>query len=300
VKVPLSPFLGRQRRGSERLVRELSREFPYVSLLASDTGGSRFKARKSETSLKDSFSVERGFVLRVHDGLGYGELSFNELPPDGPQALCRSLRERVRRSVPGLEELGLKHARYPAPGEQPLRRSWQGEVEELPEAISPREKMDRLLVLREKAFRLSPRLVEMRLLYEEVRVAKLFLSSQRHLEQAYVWSQGYLVPYLREGDETRYLFRSFSGQKGPELLAEMEAALEETLSEAQLLLGAGTVEPGEYEVILSPDVAGLLAHEAFGHGVEMDLFVKGRARAAAYLGRRIASPLVGMRDGAHR
>jgi len=51
-------------------------------------------------------------------------------------------------------------------------------------------------------------------------------------------------------------------------------------------------------VILAPEIAGLLAHEAFGHGVELDMFVKGRARAAAYLGRPVASELVTLRDGA--
>ena len=34
--------------------------------------------------------------------------------------------------------------------------------------------------------------------------------------------------------------------------------------------------PGEYEIITSPEVTGLIAHEAFGHGVEMDMFVKNR------------------------
>jgi TldD protein len=51
-------------------------------------------------------------------------------------------------------------------------------------------------------------------------------------------------------------------------------------------------------VILAPVVAGLLAHEAFGHGVEMDMFVKGRARAASYVGLPVASPLVTLHDGA--
>ncbi len=42
--------------------------------------------------------------------------------------------------------------------------------------------------------------------------------------------------------------------------------------------------------------AGFLAHEAFGHGVEADMIVKERARAAHYLGRMVASPLVSMID----
>ena len=38
--------------------------------------------------------------------------------------------------------------------------------------------------------------------------------------------------------------------------------------------------------------------EAFGHGVEMDMFVKNRAKAINYVGKRVASDLVNMYDGA--
>ena len=56
--------------------------------------------------------------------------------------------------------------------------------------------------------------------------------------------------------------------------------------------------PGEYEVITSPEVSGLIAHEAFGHGVEMDMFVKGRALGADYIGKRVGSDMVTMHEGA--
>lgn len=56
--------------------------------------------------------------------------------------------------------------------------------------------------------------------------------------------------------------------------------------------------PGEYECICAPDVTGMIVHEAFGHGVEMDMFVKKRALAESYVGQYVASELVTMRDGA--
>ena len=43
---------------------------------------------------------------------------------------------------------------------------------------------------------------------------------------------------------------------------------------------------------------GLIAHEAFGHGVEMDMFVKNRAKAKNYVNKYVASPTVNMFDGA--
>ena len=93
-------------------------------------------------------------------------------------------------------------------------------------------------------------------------------------------------------------YQSFSGLKGLELLDELAPAVPELAAELDALLGSERMEPGEYEVIMDPDVTGTLAHEAFGHGVEMDMFVKGRARAAGYLGKPVASPIVQMFDGA--
>ena len=64
------------------------------------------------------------------------------------------------------------------------------------------------------------------------------------------------------------------------------------------LLDSKQIEPGEYECICTPDVTGLIVHEAFGHGVEMDMFVKNRAVAKDYIGEYVASPIVTMHDGA--
>ena len=64
------------------------------------------------------------------------------------------------------------------------------------------------------------------------------------------------------------------------------------------LLSAEKIVPGEYEIVVDPGVAGLIAHEAFGHGVEMDMFVKERALGAEYIGKRVGSDLVTMHEGA--
>ena len=56
--------------------------------------------------------------------------------------------------------------------------------------------------------------------------------------------------------------------------------------------------PGEYECVCTPAVTGMIVHEAFGHGVEMDMFVKDRAQAKQFIDQYVASPLVTMHDGA--
>ncbi|NIA23118.1 MAG: hypothetical protein GWP03_03015 [Proteobacteria bacterium] len=74
--------------------------------------------------------------------------------------------------------------------------------------------------------------------------------------------------------------------------------VDNTIADAIKLLNAGQINSGFYDIVASPEVAGLIAHEAFGHGMEMDMFLKERAMGAHYLGQQIASPLVTMYDSA--
>lgn len=61
------------------------------------------------------------------------------------------------------------------------------------------------------------------------------------------------------------------------------------------LLSAPFVDGGKKQVILSPDVVGLLVHEAIGHTVEADFVLAGSA-AAGKLGQQVASTLVTLCD----
>jgi TldD protein len=55
---------------------------------------------------------------------------------------------------------------------------------------------------------------------------------------------------------------------------------------------------GLHDVILDADLAGILAHEAFGHTVEADL-VRNGSIAGDYLEKQVASPLISLVDFAH-
>jgi TldD protein len=301
--VPWSEFLAGQRELLAAVVRRLAGEYGYVSLLATDCGGLRYQVQRRQTAIQDSRFAERGCVVRLYHEQGYFEHSFNELPdPGGPVEeaaglLAAEIRRRAQAAQARRSQLPPSRP-YPRPGEESAWGRWQREVSRLPEDTGPEEIVRRLTALRDRAFQLSAGLVDMRVIYESVRVCKLFLSPQRQLEQAYQWSQGYLAPLVRRGEVTRLLFRSFSGLEGTELIERMGPEVADTVRLAEALLEARKVEPGQYEVILAPDVAGLVAHESFGHGVELDMFVKKRAKAQEYLGRPVGSPGVSLHDGA--
>jgi len=78
----------------------------------------------------------------------------------------------------------------------------------------------------------------------------------------------------------------------------MEELAEKAARQSVELLSAEKVQPGEYDIICDPEFTGLLAHEAFGHGTEMDMFVKDRAKGREYMNRRVGSDMLMMHDGA--
>ena len=72
------------------------------------------------------------------------------------------------------------------------------------------------------------------------------------------------------------------------------------MDSALALLQAGRIEPGQYQVITAPGVSGTLCHESFGHGVETDMFLKERARAAHFIDKPVGSALVNISDDPSR
>ena len=82
------------------------------------------------------------------------------------------------------------------------------------------------------------------------------------------------------------------------MLEELPTLTDKLLRKAHMLTTAKPITPGVYDVITDPSITGLIAHEAVGHGVEMDQFVKDRALAKEYVGKYVASPICNMRDGA--
>jgi TldD protein len=298
MKVGKSRFLLDKKPALKKLVELLGETYPYVSILGTDVAGKAYKVTTTGITVKGSDWSERGFVIRVHDGQRYFEYSFNEVDEDSLEEIAEYVRKRTGSASKSVKELSLSYTSLTPPEEEKSEIDFEGEVAILPGKMSPGEIIQKLASIRDRAHAISEEIVNVMTLMENVRVSKLFVSAKKDLYQSYMWSQGYLYVLARRDGNTKYGIEGFSGLKGLEILDEMESKIDKVVENARMLLSAGRIEPGVYDVICSPDVAGLIAHEAFGHGVEMDMFVKGRAKAVEYIDREVASELVTMHDGA--
>ena len=152
--------------------------------------------------------------------------------------------------------------------------------------------------LKDKAIAFDEKVLDAQLGMSYQKYSKLFLSRNRDMEQNVLWTNGALLISVKKGQQVKYGFKGFSNLGGVEMLDHMESAIPEVGKNALDLLEAEPMVPGEYECICTPEVTGMIAHEAFGHGVEMDMFVKDRALAHYCVGDYVAAPILTMHDGA--
>lgn len=293
MKVSNSKFLVSSKPVISKLITMLSKNYKYVSVLGTDTKGKSFRVSKAGIDVNDSMLVERGFVIRIHNGINYSEYSFNELSEEKLDSIVTNINNKLNKAS---EDISINS--YEVIEEDEIRDNLLGEVKINPEEIGSDVIIKSLVEIKDDALDYSDLIVNVDVIYNTYHISKLFMSNKKELEQSYMLGEGYIFSVARIEEKTKYCYKSFSGLKGFEIIDELKEKYRSIVEQSIKLLDAKTVEPGEYDVICAPDVSGLIAHEAFGHGVEMDMFVKNRAKGEEYIGKQVASASTTMHDGA--
>jgi TldD protein len=186
----------------------------------------------------------------------------------------------------------------------PIQKHFDTPLVQDPTLLSPKDKLELCLHLHGQTRALDPRIVNVQVRYSELQESKVFTNRNKQLSQNVLRLRVTVMVVVSDGQQLQYDWLMKEGTGGLELAQFSAEELRALCARAVALLTAEKVPPGMYEVICAPDVSGVIAHEAFGHGVELDMFLKGRARSQQYLGKSIASPLVSIMDdpsypGAH-
>ena len=299
MKAPFSPYLAGIKAPLKRLVALLSQDYDYVSALATDSVGFALRISHHAKSVRnETMTTERGIVLRVcRNGL-YSEYALNGFDPSGPDRAYEEIRETLEAQLALLGAVGAKIYETPVLPDEPLTLFVEKETETLPETADLKALAEKLTAVSDAGMAADPRIIECMAAAQSTHISKLFLTKNRDLSQSYVYSEGTVAAVAAENGQNQMDYSGVSGLCGPELFDRLPEKTEAVAKNAVELLGAGRIVPGEYEVIASPEVTGLIAHEAFGHGVEMDMFVKNRALGKEYIGKRVGSDLVTMHEGA--
>lgn len=232
-------------------------------------------------------NFEKGGCLRVFKNGNWGVMSFNELPDrstDWTRSALRSTTlikpraDRIERVAPKQATVTVAHARdisaIPLDEKRNLISGYN----------------DILLKNREIA--------STQAYYEDTVKRGHFASSDgRLIEEEKVYSGISLSAIARDGTNVQSYGKSFGDTRGFPSLVGKEPEIEKIGEIATGLLRADKVDAGVYTIIIDPQLAGVFAHEAFGHLSEADhIYENERLRALMKLGSRFGTDQLAIVD----
>ena len=106
-----------------------------------------------------------------------------------------------------------------------------------------------------------------------------------------------LMAVARDGSNVQRGVRSYGDQRGYETVLGHDGDIEDIIKITRDLMKAPKVDGGTYSVVINPLLAGVFAHEAFGHLSEADfVYENPQAREMMKLGRRFGPDFLNILD----
>jgi TldD protein len=279
----INKFLKSRIPDAKKLVEELNHSYEYVSVLGNYVKTKRIMVTTTSSSINE-LDNECGFVIKAYKEGHYSEYS------------CDDIRDIDVNKV--VEEMSITTpyaASIPCLKEQEHIESY---LREDTSNLDDEEIFNNLVEMKDYAHKKDERIIQVACAYTKRETSKIFVSNHKCLDQKYDWCNAMMVAVAREGENIQRNFSSEGEVNSSLVLEKLDKNKDNIIDICLKLLHAKPIVPGTYDIIADPAVAGLIAHEAFGHGVEMDMFVKERAKAVQYVGKPVASEVVNMYDGA--
>ncbi len=281
----------RERFGFLReVVAEMERSVPYAAALMRTSTGLRLDLRDGGQTA-NRLDPLAGVVLTASNGHSLEETATDHLEPDDVRAAARDLVARVL-AEPGNGSRPRLEIAVDGAGDADFATPMQID----PASVSLADKLARHEAVRRRLRESDPRAVQASAGYGETLQQQVFVNRAGLLTQQVRRTTLSLVLYVSDGQQQRYDYLARGGTGGLEIVEMPDEAIAEAAEVAVGLLTARPVPAGTYDIVSDPSVSGTIAHEAFGHGVETDMFLKERARSADYIGKRVGSDLVTIID----
>ncbi len=286
-----SNFLDSRRAAAKELVSELKKKFNYVSVLGVDIKSKTVRVDRNTSNISSGRDTECGFVVKMSNGNLFYEYSLDDIAGD-----VKALSEKIAASFKLNDKLMSNTIDEVILCDEPMVKSFErpsdlGNYSEDQVLAFCKEQCSGIL---EKSECVLNAIVGV----SSLEISKLFVSENRELDQNYTWVNGIMVAVYRENDKMVQVHEGADSNLIGAVMEKMPGQIDKLIHKAHMLTLAKPIEPGVYDVITDPSITGLIAHEAFGHGVELDQFVKDRALGKEYVGKYVASPICNMRDGA--
>ena len=281
----LDKYLKNRIPEAERLVRELGKTYDYVSVLGTLVNTRQIRVSTHINSVEE-VDNECGFVVKLYKDGRYSEYSCNDIKGLKANKIIEAVK--LNRIVSAdFKVMMLEEEEHK---EDYLREDKSN--------LSNGQIIKLLSETKDSIQKADERVINVNTVYVKRQTSKIFVSKKKQLTQKYDWINVICYIVVREKDNIKSSYNAEGEADSMLALNKFKKNAKNNLDLALKLLKAKPIKPGKYTIITDPSISGLIAHEAFGHGVEMDMFVKNRAKAKDFVGKYVASPLVNMFDGA--
>jgi TldD protein len=270
----------------------------YSSIYFERKSAKSFVANLKQTQLSDQVRV--GVVFRIYDGFTLFEQATDDLEPESLKKTAQGFAKRVAataapqgavrrpyRALTWAQRLATKletelTSQIPAnPGPKtPVHFGIAFKAD--PKTVGPSHRLESLQAIVEKLKQLAPEngLPSEELTYVMARQGfseedAIFIDHEINMSQT-LYRQNITIVAMSGADRT---YLPLGGLGGMEAVQVPEHEYVKLIRDLKSLKSAERLSPGKYRVLMGPVVAGVLAHEAFGHAQEADTCARGRSKA---------------------
>lgn len=280
----LTPAMEKLRPDLGEVVSILETRAPYGGVSLSSREMTRYNVDNNQERVMVG-TPTAGAILRAFDGGTMRERALGGFNRD-------EVFQEAKNFIQGVEFAGNGKI---DPGTEQVE-NFQTKMENDPALVPTEDKLDYLRELNRKVSQIDSRIINARVSYLEMREKTVFRNRTVDLAQDIQRVHMSIMVTVMGEKGVVYDWTSKCGTAGLEILTFSDEELDKLVKNAILLLDAGRIEPGEYTVVTAPGVSGVICHESFGHGVETDMFLKERAKAVNFVGKRVGSDLVDIYD----
>jgi len=155
------------------------------------------------------------------------------------------------------------------------------------------EKIQKVRDIYDHIMKFDKRIINSQLQYKEQFTERIFFNNEGcQLRQIIPRTKLYIVPIAKEGPVADFDYYVDSGEIGFEIFDKIDdKKLDEICQNSLEMLKAELAPSGKYVVIIDPTMAGMVAHESFGHGLEADQVIRERSYLKEKLNQKVASEI---------
>lgn len=271
------------------LVLELEEKVPYASAFSGNVRG-RNVSVSTYNKRAGFLPPSKGVTFTAFNGKHFFERSTNKLKKT-------EIHKAAKELLAICKKIGIKKdSELAIESGEKLEKDFYVEIKKDPEKLEFKEMLDEAEKGKNQVQKLSSKIVNCGINFGYAHAEELFVNRSKILYQEINRWDSIFYAVFHDNKKSAQIWGGHSKHGGYEHMVFDEAKIKKTIDDGEKILYAKRIEPGYYDCIFSPEMSGMFAHEAFGHGTETDMYLKKRAKGQEFMQKPVAAPGVNMFD----